>query len=116
MAFKVQHDQLLLKGPYQCTRNPIYLADFIAFVGFALCMRPVGFLMPVLIYLHYIQLIHYEEKNLKLQFGKKYEDYIKGVPQFFPNISSLLHPGEVLKDFKINYDGFRNNALYVLLT
>lgn len=116
MAFKVQHDQLLLKGPYQYTRNPIYLADFIAFVGFALCMRPVGFLMPVLIYLHYIQLIHYEEKNLKLQFGKKYEDYIKGVPQFFPNISSLLHPGEVLKDFKINYDGFRNNALYVLLT
>jgi len=116
MAFKVQHDQLLMNGPYQYTRNPIYLADFIAFIGFALCMKPVGLLMPVLIYLHYMQLIQYEEKNLKLQFGKQYEDYVQGIPQFFPNIYSLLHPREVLKDFNINYDGFRNNALYVLLT
>jgi len=116
MAFKIQHDQLLMKGPYKLTRNPIYLADFIAFIGFALCMKPVGFLMPVLIYLHYMQLIHYEEKNLKLQFGKKYDDYVKGSPQFFPNINSLLQPSEVLKDVNINYDGFRNNALYVLLT
>jgi S-adenosylmethionine-diacylglycerol 3-amino-3-carboxypropyl transferase len=116
MSFRVQHDQLLIQGPYQYTRNPIYLADFIAFIGFSLCMRPIGFLMPVLIYLHYMQLILYEEKNLKFQFGRKYEEYLQGIPRFYPNIKSLLHPGNVIKDFYINYDGFRNNALYVLLT
>ncbi len=115
MSFRVQHDQLLIEGPYRYTRNPIYLADFIAFIGFSLCMKPIGFLMPALIYLHYMQLILYEEKNLKLQFGRKYEEYIKGIPRFFPNNKSLFHLGKVFKDFYINYDGFRNNALYVLL-
>ena len=57
MSFRVRKDTLSSTGPYQVSRNPIYLADLLAFCGFALCLSPIGIAMPVLLYLHYNQLI-----------------------------------------------------------
>ena len=72
MAFKVQKDLLNTAGPYALARNPIYLADLIALCGFALCLNPVGLALPLLIYLHYTQLIRYEEKSLEEKFGDRF--------------------------------------------
>ena len=115
MAFRVQNDSLMIKGPYLLVRNPIYLADLIAFVGFALCLPPIGVLMPVLLYLHYTQLINYEEVSLEKQFKEQYREYKSRVPQLIPNHRSVRFLVTVFKDLEINRDGFRHNAVYLLL-
>jgi S-adenosylmethionine-diacylglycerol 3-amino-3-carboxypropyl transferase len=114
MAFRVQNDQLISGGPYRLVRHPIYLADFIAFFGFALCLKPIGFLMPVLIYVHYIQLVSHEERALTSHFGAAYLDYARPIPRFLPDLRSLRRLGPAFREFDITADGFRHNALYLL--
>src|SRR5512140_3800879 len=53
MSFAVKTDALLSSGPYRLVRNPIYLADLIAFTGFALCLPPIGLLLPVVLFFPY---------------------------------------------------------------
>lgn len=115
MSFKIRKEALMTDGPYQLSRNPIYLADLLCFCGFAFCFPLVGIAMPVLLFLHYTQLIIYEEKNLEVQFGEAFRAYKKQVPRFLPNLQSLARMGTILKSFYINKDGFRHNAQYVLL-
>jgi S-adenosylmethionine-diacylglycerol 3-amino-3-carboxypropyl transferase len=115
MSFKIQKQILAVKGPFIISRNPIYLADMIAYCSFAICFTPIGLLLPVLLYLHYTQLINYEEKGLRESFGEAYNAYIRKTPKLIPNIKSLQRMKEALQDFQINRDGFRHNALYILL-
>jgi len=114
MAFRVQVDSLMTTGPYLLVRNPIYLADFTAICGFALCLPPVGILLPVLFYVHYLQLIKYEEASLAIQFPLQYSDYVAHVPRLIPTPASVGDVFKAAKDFEINRDGFRHNALFVL--
>jgi len=115
MAFPVQDDSLLVIGPYLVVRNPIYLADLIAFSGFALCLPFIGVLLPALLYLHYTQLIKYEQVSLEKQFKQQYTGYKMRVPRLIPNHRSLGSVKAVFKEFEINRDGFRHNAVYLLL-
>ncbi|NIM91624.1 MAG: DUF3419 family protein [Candidatus Aminicenantes bacterium] len=115
MAFMVQDDSLLVTGPYLIVRNPIYLADLMAFFGFALCLPFIGVFLPALLYLHYTQLIKYEEVSLEKQFKKQYLDYKKRIPRLIPNHRSLGSLIPVLKELNINRDGFRHNSVYLLL-
>lgn len=114
MAFQVQDNALRSRGPYHFVRNPIYLADLIAMCGFAICLPAIGTLLPVLFYLHYHQLIRYEETSLEVGFASAYREYASCVPRFIPKIKSIVFLPKYFEEFKINYDGFRYNALYVL--
>jgi len=114
MSFEVKTDALLSSGPYQLVRNPIYLADLVAFTGFALCLPPIGLLLPVLLFLHYTQLIGYEEISLRKEFGRDYAIYQSRVPRLLPGFSSLKRLGASLKEVTVTRDGIRHNALYLL--
>lgn len=114
MTFKVRTDLLSKEGPYQLVRNPIYLADWLAIFVFSLFLPPIGIMMPVLFYVHYVRLILFEENSLCRQYGSDYLSYIKSVPRFIPNLNSLSKFSAQTKKLKINYDGFRHNALYTL--
>lgn len=114
MTFRVRTDSLSKEGPYQLVRNPIYLADWIAIFVFSLFLPPVGLMMPVLFYVHYVRLISFEEASLCKQYKKTYVNYINSVPRFLPNLNSLSRFTAEIRKFKINYDGFRHNALYIL--
>ncbi|MBE3110143.1 MAG: DUF3419 family protein, partial [Acidobacteria bacterium] len=113
-SFEVKTDALFSSGPYQLVRNPIYLADLIAFTGFALCLPPIGLLLPVLLFLHYTQLIAYEEISLRREFGRDYATYQSRVPRLLPGFGSLKRLGAALKDLTVTRDGIRHNALYLL--
>ena len=113
MAFRVQNSKLALSGPYKFVRNPIYFADLIAFSALSLCLKPVGLLIPVLIWVHYYQLIRYEEEKLVNRFGDTYSDYILSVPGLNPGIKQFKNFFNIPQDFSINYDGFRHNAQYI---
>jgi S-adenosylmethionine-diacylglycerol 3-amino-3-carboxypropyl transferase len=114
MAFKIQNSKLALSGPYNFVRNPIYLADLIAFTGLSLCLPPAGLLIPVLIWVHYYQLIIYEEERLISEFGNTYAGYIRTVPSLFPRIKQFKQLHNVPLNFYLNFDGFRHNAQYIL--
>jgi S-adenosylmethionine-diacylglycerol 3-amino-3-carboxypropyl transferase len=114
MSFKVRVDALLETGPYRIVRNPIYLADLIAFSGFALCLAPCGVILPALLFLHYTRIIRYEEASLSRQFGERYRTYEKRIPRLLPDSRSLHGVGRALGEFVISRDGLRHNALYLL--
>lgn len=114
MAFGVQSDALLTRGPYRLSRNPIYLADLTAFVGFALVMKPVGLLLPVLLYGHYRQLIAHEEKALEASFGDRYQAYLASAPRLLPDLRSVKRLPAAFGEVALTRDGIRHNALYVL--
>jgi len=114
MAFRIQNRLLTIYGPYLFVRNPIYFADLIAFTSLSLCLKPVGLLIPVLISVHYYQLIRYEEEKLLNEFGHSYAEYIRSVPCLFPGFKQIRALINAPIDLKINFDGFRHNAQYLL--
>jgi S-adenosylmethionine-diacylglycerol 3-amino-3-carboxypropyl transferase len=114
MAFKIRNSRLMISGPYKLIRNPIYFADLIAFTALSFCLKPIGLLIPVLIRIHYFQLIKYEEVKLVSRFGETYEDYIRSVPAIIPGIRQIKSLFHNPLNFKINFDGFRHNAQYIL--
>jgi len=114
MTFRIRTDAFSKEGPYQLVRNPIYLADWMAIFVFSLFLPPVGLMMPVLFYIHYVRLISFEEASLCDEYKNDYIDYFNSVPRFLPNLNSLSGFMKEIVNFKINYDGLRHNALYVL--
>jgi S-adenosylmethionine-diacylglycerol 3-amino-3-carboxypropyl transferase len=114
MTFRIQNSKLIISGPYNFVRNPIYFADLIAFSSLSLCLRPIGLLIPVLIWLHYYQLIKYEEEKLISRFGATYSKYIRSVPGLFPGLRQIGTLFSFPLNFKLNFDGFRHNAQYIL--
>jgi protein-S-isoprenylcysteine O-methyltransferase Ste14 len=114
MAFRVQRDSLITTGPYGVVRNPIYLADFLAYCAFAACLKPVGLVLPVLFYAHYSRLVAFEEKALRQRFPQAFPSYARAVPRFIPRLASLRRLLSAARDTEITLDGFRHNALYLL--
>ena len=114
MAFRVQVDEFHTCGPYRIVRNPIYLADFLAIAAFALCLPPVGILMPLLFWVHYSRLIHYEEASLGGIFRERFDAYARTTPAMLPTGVSLRRLPVALREFRLSAEGFRHNALYVL--
>jgi S-adenosylmethionine-diacylglycerol 3-amino-3-carboxypropyl transferase len=114
MSFRVQTDSFIMHGPFIVIRNPIYFADLAAFIGFAFVLPPSGILMPLLLYLHYIRLIRYEEISLAGTYGNAYKQYQKIVPRLIPRLKSLRYIPHVLREFEVSARGIRHNALYIL--
>ncbi|HVO75028.1 MAG TPA: DUF3419 family protein [Ignavibacteriaceae bacterium] len=114
MSFKVQTNSFITSGPYTLVRNPIYFADLAAVCIFSLFMPLTGLLLPLLFYLHYMQLISYEEKSFRKIISKDYNDYLKKVPCLIPTLRSFFKFMKSNSGFSINKDGFRHNALFLL--
>ncbi len=77
--------ELVIRGPYRFTRNPMYLGV----VGINL-LQALLFLSPVLaVYTSLLLLgFHlfvtlYEEPSLRKRFGASYEEYCRAVPRWF---------------------------------
>jgi len=74
--------QLLLReGPFRFSRNPIYLALLLIYMGIALLWAQLWawLLVPVVILLLNFGVIRYEEALLQKHFGDEYVDYCKKV-------------------------------------
>ena len=72
---------LVTSGPFRFSRNPIYLADSIIYLGVMLIW---GLLWPLLLYPLVWAAIHYgvirnEEAHLTAKFGETYQQYCKRV-------------------------------------
>ena len=70
-------NSLVTAGPFRLSRNPIYIALTLAYIGLSLVFNsywPLPFLPLVLVIMHY-GVIHREEIYLEELFGQDYRDY-----------------------------------------
>lgn len=73
--------QLLTEGPFRVTRNPIYVADTLLYIGAALLFADlwVWILLPIVVLAVSIGVIRHEERLLMQHFGEDYRDYMSKV-------------------------------------
>jgi protein-S-isoprenylcysteine O-methyltransferase Ste14 len=77
---------LVIKGPYQFVRNPMYIGDLFVLLGEALFFESfvmLGYSLLMLSIWH-LFVIGYEEPVLKRKFGESYERYCNSVPRWIP--------------------------------
>lgn len=114
MSFPVRPERLILDPPYTLVRNPVYLSDLIAAAGFALCMPPAGLLFPIGLSIHYRNLIRYEEGALATYHAADFASFGATTPRLFPTVRSIRHFFRTCAKMRIDSDGFRFNALYLM--
>lgn len=96
-------DSLVQEGVFAHSRNPLYLGNFLALVGFCLIHNStlcyaVG--IPFFA-LAYLAIVAAEEEYLQQKFGVEYEAYCRRVPRFFPTFRGLRATlGEMEFDWK----------------
>lgn len=76
---------LVTTGPFQNTRNPLYIAAAIVYLGLASVLdAPLAMLMlvPVLMVLH-VGVVLREEAYLEKKFGEAYRDYAARTKRYF---------------------------------
>jgi protein-S-isoprenylcysteine O-methyltransferase Ste14 len=76
--------QLMIKGPYKYTRNPMYLNHLLIFFGWFLVAGYISLLIYlVLVWLGLNLLVtKWEEPQLKKRFGLEYLEYLQTVPRW----------------------------------
>lgn len=81
--------EIVSRGPYSITRNPLYIFSFIgAFgIGAQAGSLTVGALFVLLTVLIFSQTVRREEQFLKGSFGEAYAAYMARTPRFWPNFS-----------------------------
>jgi protein-S-isoprenylcysteine O-methyltransferase Ste14 len=88
---KGQEKKLVTTGPYSMVRNPLYIANIIAMLGFCVFFRLLWFLPFVFLCLFalYSVVVRHEEAKLLKRFGRTYAAYAEAVPRWFPRIKAF---------------------------
>lgn len=79
------------RGPYELTRNPLYLGNLGIVVGLCLIAHDLWLLLlaVALFALQYWFIIAAEEEFLLSRFGAEYEAYKARVPRFWPQVRAV---------------------------
>lgn len=87
-------ETLNTRGMYSVVRHPLYLGNFITFLGMNLFIQVWWFsLISVLaFFIYYERIMYAEEQFLRKKFGEQYDEWAKNVPAFFPKISNWKTP------------------------
>lgn len=75
--------ELLTSGPYELVRHPGYAADLICVIVFICVIGGNGIPIGVCFlsfFFTIVMRVTREEYELKIKFGKKYNDYLKKTP------------------------------------
>ncbi|MBI5893053.1 MAG: DUF1295 domain-containing protein [Deltaproteobacteria bacterium] len=81
-------------GIYSIVRHPLYLGNFIIFLGIILFPQVWWFILIAILafWLYYERIIFAEEEFLLKKFGHMYLEWAKKTPAFFPNIKNWQQP------------------------
>jgi protein-S-isoprenylcysteine O-methyltransferase Ste14 len=75
--------QLVSSGPYRYSRNPEYVGDIVALLGYAIVCNSLPVLVVAVLGAAWFALApHAEEPWLRRQLGASYEEYVRRVPRF----------------------------------
>lgn len=73
---------LVTDGPFQYTRNPIYLGIILMCFGMAIALKSAFIFLIFILYYYFQNKIQSEEDALIKHFGKDYIEYCSEVPRF----------------------------------
>jgi protein-S-isoprenylcysteine O-methyltransferase Ste14 len=82
-------EQLNTSGPYELTRNPLYLGNLLITLGLCSIAHDPWLLLAVaaLFAIQYRAIIAAEERFLRQRFGAEYDAYCARVPRFLPRLA-----------------------------
>lgn len=81
--------QLNTTGIYSLLRHPLYLGNFLIWLGISITTINIFFIiiMSLLFWIYYERIMIAEESFLNMRFGKKYVEWSSYVPAFIPSFS-----------------------------
>jgi protein-S-isoprenylcysteine O-methyltransferase Ste14 len=106
--------ELAISGPYQYTRNPLYLGNLLIGAGVVLGARSWWVLAIFVLYflIFYPAVIQREKARMNELFREKYEAYGKFVPLFFPRLKFHPRPDDTV----FSWARYKTNKEYRALT
>jgi protein-S-isoprenylcysteine O-methyltransferase Ste14 len=104
--------EVVTDGMYQVCRNPLYLANFLMWLGFTVMWWEIHFFIVIVGFfaVEYFFIIKAEESYLLNKFGAVYDNYRISVPAFFPRIKNFKKP-----DRPFNWNKVLKNETNLLL-
>ena len=108
--------EVVTDGMYQVCRNPLYLANFLMWLGLAVMWWEIYFFVVIVGFfaVEYFFIIKAEESYLSDKFGSAYNDYKKSVPAFFPRIKNFRKPDRPFNWNKV-FKNETNLLLFILV-
>ena len=102
--------ELAVSGPYQYTRNPLYLGNFILGLSVAIGTNSWWCVLIFAAYflVFYPPVIKEERERMKRLFPEKYDQYKSQVPLFFPKFKPLFAAGAI----KFSWTLYKKNREY----
>ena len=88
MAFKAmdfsQPTGIIVSGPYQFSRNPMYVAWTMLYLGTAMLVNTwwLLILLPAVTAFTHCIVVRQEEQKLEQKFGEEYREYMRRVPRY----------------------------------
>jgi len=81
--------EIVARGPYSITRNPLYLFSFVAAFGMGAQSGTltIALLFVIAAILVFSLTVQREERFLRAQFGAVYAAYVARIPRFWPRFS-----------------------------
>jgi protein-S-isoprenylcysteine O-methyltransferase Ste14 len=84
---------LLTSGPYALCRHPMYVAELVLWLGWAVYFGSPSVLVALTVMTIVIaRLGPREERDLEAKFGQNYRDYAHRVPRWLPGFRRGEHP------------------------
>lgn len=87
-------DQLNTTGIYSMVRHPLYLGNFLMWLGPAMLTEHLWFLLSFCLFywIYYERIMFAEEQFLRRKFAQKYTKWSAGVPAFIPKFKNFIKP------------------------
>ena len=82
------------KGLYALVRHPLYLANFLIYLGIVMSIPVWWFILlfSLFFFLYYERIMYAEESFLFELYGSDYEEWAKRTPAFLPRLSGWQSP------------------------
>ncbi|MCF8336032.1 MAG: isoprenylcysteine carboxylmethyltransferase family protein, partial [Bacteroidales bacterium] len=107
---KQMANTLNTKGIYSTVRHPLYLGNFLMWLGLIIYIGNVWFIIIaiLLFWLYYERIMFAEEEYLRQKFGGEFENWARHTPAFFPDFKKWKKPDltfSVKKSIRREYRG-----------
>ena len=104
-------ETLNTSGIYSVVRHPLYLGNYLMWIGIVMFTGNVIFtlIVSLLYWIYYERIMMAEERFLIGKFGAVYEDWASHTPAFIPAVSGFRKPSEsfsVKAIFRREYSGW----------
>jgi protein-S-isoprenylcysteine O-methyltransferase Ste14 len=82
-------EQINTKGIYSIVRHPLYLGNFLMWLGLILYVSSISFLIFAVFFfwIYYERIMFAEESFIKSKFGQTFDDWASKTPSFFPKFN-----------------------------